>query len=89
MIEKTVTIQNKLGLHARAASSFVKVAQEFASAITVRSSSATANGKSIMNMMVLQAGIDSEIVIQAEGDDENESMQALLDLINQKFGETE
>jgi phosphocarrier protein len=89
LIEKTIKIQNKLGLHARAASSFVKVAQEFASSITVTSSSATANGKSIMNMMILQAGIDSEIVIQAEGEDESESMQALLDLVNQKFGETE
>jgi phosphocarrier protein len=89
LIEKTIKIQNKLGLHARAASSFVKVAQQFASAITVSSSSATANGKSIMNMMILQAGIDTEIVIQAEGEDETESIQALLDLINQKFGETE
>ncbi len=42
-----------------------------------------------MNMMILQAGIDTEIVIQAEGEDETESIQALLDLINQKFGETE
>ena len=89
MIEKTIKIQNKLGLHARAASSFVKIAQEFASTITVTSSSATANGKSIMNMMMLQASLDSEIVVQVEGEDETESLEALLNLVNQKFGEDE
>ncbi len=89
MIEKTVKIQNKLGLHARAASSFVKKAQEFASTVTVTSSFASANGKSIMNMMILQASIGSEILIQVEGEDETESIQALLNLIDQKFGEEE
>ena len=89
MIQKTVKIQNKLGLHARAASSFVKIAQEFASTVTVTSSSATANGKSIMNMMILQASHGSEILLEVEGEDETESIEALSNLVNQKFGEDE
>ena len=89
MIKKTVKIKNRLGLHARAASSFVKKAQEFASTVTVTSSYASANGKSIMNMMILQASLGSEILIEVEGEDESESIQALLGLINQKFGEEE
>jgi len=89
LIQKTVKIQNKLGLHARAASSFVKTAQEFASTVTVTSSSAKANGKSIMNMMILQASFGSEILLQVEGEDETESIEALLNLVDQKFGENE
>jgi phosphocarrier protein HPr len=84
---ETIEIQNKLGLHARAASVFVKVAQEFSSSIEVVSPAASANGKSIMSMMMLQASIGSTITITVEGEDEKETISALIELINQKFGE--
>ena len=87
MIEKIAKIQNKLGLHARAASQFVKIAQEYASQITVSSQSATANGKSIMNMMLLQATCGTEITLKVEGEDEQIAVESLLKLIDQKFGE--
>ncbi|MFT4800140.1 MAG: phosphocarrier protein [Candidatus Azotimanducaceae bacterium] len=89
MIQQTVTIQNKLGLHARASSKFVEVAKEYLATISVTSPFAQANGKSIMNMMLLQATCHSEIAIEIEGEDEQEAMTALLALINNKFDEAE
>jgi len=89
LVEKTVTVQNKLGLHARAASLFVQTSQGFASSITVTSEAATADGKSILKMMLLQAGKGTEIKLKIDGDDEDEAMAALLDLIATKFGEEE
>jgi len=87
VLNKNIQIQNKLGLHARAASVFVKAAQEFISTITVTSEHGSANGKSIMNMMLLQASIGSDINLSIEGVDEDAAMAALIELINQKFGE--
>lgn len=89
MIQQTITIQNKLGLHARASSKFVEVAKEYLATISVTSPFAKANGKSIMNMMLLQATCHSEINIETEGEDEQEAMAALLALVNDKFGEAE
>lgn len=89
MIKETIKIQNKLGLHARAASSFVNTAQEFSSTVTVLTDQITANGKSIMNILMLQASNDTEIELIVDGEDETEAMAALLGLINQKFGEEE
>ena len=89
MIEKKIAIQNKLGLHARAASVFVNVAQEFASEITVTNTHSSANGKSIMKMMMLQAVIGSEIELRVEGEDEIDAMASLIQLIEKKFGEDE
>ena len=63
MIVRKVTIVNKLGLHARAASKFVAAAQEFASEVTVKKNEQTANGKSIMAMMMLQGTIGTELEI--------------------------
>lgn len=89
MIQQTVKIQNKLGLHARASSKFVEVAKEYLATISVTSPFAKANGKSIMNMMLLQATCHSEINIESDGQDEQEAMDALLALVNNKFGEAE
>lgn len=89
MIQKTITIQNKLGLHARAASKFVEVAKEHLSSISVTSSFSKANGKSIMNMMLLQATCHSDISIEIDGEDEQAAMDALIELINNKFDEAE
>lgn len=89
MIEHRISIQNKLGLHARAASSFVKIAQGYGARITVRNGTQSANGKSIMSMMMLQATIGAEILLLLDGDDEIAAKQALIDLIDNRFGEFE
>ena len=87
MINKTILIQNKLGLHARSASVFVRTASGFASSVTVSNQHATANGKSIMSMMLLQASLGTEISLEIEGNDEHDAIEAMVTLINNKFGE--
>ncbi|MFP6806901.1 MAG: HPr family phosphocarrier protein [Pseudomonadales bacterium] len=89
MINKKLTIQNKLGLHARSASAFVRTVSAFASSVTVSNEYATANGKSIMSMMMLQAGIGTDIDLIVEGIDEQDAFDAIEALINSKFGESE
>ena len=89
MLEQIATIQNKLGLHARSASVFVKTASGFSSSIKVSNEYANANGKSIMSMMLLQAACGTEIVLQVDGEDEKEALEALLQLVNNRFGEDE
>ena len=89
VFKKKLAITNKLGLHARAASLFVKTASAFASTIDVSNPEKEANGKSIMSMMLLQASYGSEINICAEGEDESEAMAAIEALVNDKFGESE
>jgi phosphotransferase system HPr (HPr) family protein len=87
VINKTVTIQNKLGLHARSANAFVRTVSVFSSSITVTNKYATANGKSIMSMMLLQASKGSEIELEIDGEDEQLVLEAIEKLINDKFGE--
>ena len=87
MKKKTVTIINKLGLHARAAAKFVQVASGFQAEINVHSGHREVSGKSIMGIMMLAAGKGSEIDIITIGPDEEEAMQALENLINDRFGE--
>jgi|TARA_B110000263_G_C15116460_1_gene422248 phosphocarrier protein HPr len=89
MISEKVTVQNKLGLHARAASVFVKKAMEFSSAITIYNSKTDGNGKSIMSMMMLEASQGTELELKIEGEDEQLALQALIELVEQKFGEDE
>ena len=89
VFKKKLAITNKLGLHARAASVFVKTASAFASTIYVSNSETEANGKSIMSMMLLQASCGSEVDICIEGEDEIEAMTAIEALVNNKFGESE
>ncbi len=89
MIEQTIRIQNKLGLHARAASKFVETAKEFSADITVTSPFSSANGKSIMKMMMLQATCGSDVTIQIDGEDEAQALSAIVALIDDKFGEAE
>ena len=87
MIERTVTIQNRLGLHARACSVFVKEAARFASHIIVARDGLEVNGKSILGVMMLAAERGAEIVLRAEGVDEAEAMEALVRVVDNKFGE--
>lgn len=89
MKQKTVTIINKLGLHARAAAKFVQVAAGFAAEINVHSGRRRVSGKSIMGIMMLAAGRGAEIVISAEGPDEAAAIAALEALINDRFGEAQ
>ena len=87
MIRTTVTISNKLGLHARASAKLTKLAGTFASDIFVSRNDRRVNAKSIMGVMMLAAGIGTEVEIEADGNDEQQAMAALLALVNDKFGE--
>ena len=87
MVEQTVTIQNRLGLHARACSVFVKEAARFASHIVVARDGLEVNGKSILGVMMLAAERGAEIVLRAEGSDEVAALEALVKVVNDKFGE--
>jgi len=89
MIETTLTIINKLGLHARAAAKFVGTASQFKSEITASRNSRTVNGKSIMGVMMLAAAKDTQIIVTADGKDEKEAVQAIESLVNDYFGEGE
>ena len=89
MIKTTITIINKLGLHARASAKFVSTAARFQSHIDVIKNSQTINGKSIMGVMMLAANKGSEIIMEIEGPDEVQMNEALVQLINNFFGEGE
>ncbi len=89
MQECSVTIINKLGLHARAASKFVNVAKRYASRIEVISAAKTVDGKSIMSIMLLAASQGTELQLRVDGDDEADALQAILALIADRFGEGE
>ena len=80
-------IKNKLGLHARAAAAFVKIANRFQSNVTVNKDAVSVNGKSIMGVLMLAAAQGSEISITARGGDANDAVAALGGLIDEKFGE--
>ncbi len=82
-------IVNKLGLHARAAAKLTHVASGFQSEIWLSRSGRRVNAKSIMGVMMLAAGKGSRIAIEAEGDDAEDAMSAILALIAGKFGEDE
>ena len=89
MIQQTVAIINKLGLHARASAKLTKLAGSFPCQVWVTKGDRRVNAKSIMGVMMLAAGIGSEVVLETDGEQEAEAMQALLALINDKFGEGE
>jgi len=89
MPDKTVTIVNKLGLHARAAAKFVTLASSFASDIKVARNGQEVNGKSIMGVMMLAASKGSEITFIINGSDETEAIQKLSELVQERFGEDE
>jgi len=89
MAEKAVAeIKNELGLHARAAAQFVQTANKFKASVTVAKDGEEVNGKSILSLMMLAAPIGSEIHIMTDGEDAAELLQQLLELIDNKFGES-
>ncbi|GCL65711.1 HPr family phosphocarrier protein [Pseudaquabacterium pictum] len=87
MIRTTVTISNKLGLHARASAKLTKLAGSFACEVHMARNGRRINAKSIMGVMMLAAGLGSEVELETDGADEQAAMDALLALINDKFGE--
>ncbi|HSX91933.1 HPr family phosphocarrier protein [Hydrogenophaga sp. YM1] len=89
MIKTTATISNKLGLHARASAKLTKLAGTFISDVWMSRGERRVNAKSIMGVMMLAAGLGSTVDIETDGSDERAAMDALLALINDKFGEGE
>ena len=86
-IEKEITIVNRLGLHARPAAMFVRIASRHRSEVWVEKEGERINGKSIMGLMMLAAGPGSKLLIQCEGPDAEKVMEELEELIQQKFNE--
>ncbi|AVP56704.1 HPr family phosphocarrier protein [Pulveribacter suum] len=89
MIQQSITISNKLGLHARASAKLTKLAGSFACNVFLSRGERRVNAKSIMGVMMLAAGRGAQVEIETDGSDEQQAMQALLELINGKFGEGE
>ena len=89
MQTQTLTITNKLGLHARASGKFVQPASQFQSEIWVTRNGKRINGKSIMGLMMLAAAQGTQIEVEADGADEADALAALGELINSRFGEKE
>ncbi|MDB5860998.1 MAG: putative system, HPr-like protein [Ramlibacter sp.] len=89
MIKKNTTISNNLGLHARASAKLTKLAGSFPCEVWMSRGDRRVNAKSIMGVMMLAAGIGTEVTLETEGEKEQEAMDALLALIADKFGEGE
>jgi phosphocarrier protein HPr len=89
MAKTTVTISNKLGLHARASAKLTKLAGSFACDIHMSRNGRRINAKSIMGVMMLAAGLGTEVEIETVGADEEQALQAIVALIADRFGEGE
>ena len=89
MVQQEIEIVNKLGLHARASAKFTQLASKFKSEVWVSRKNRRVNGKSIMGVMMLAAGKGSKILLETNGEDEQDCFAAMLALINDKFGEGE
>lgn len=89
MQEASITIINKLGLHARAAGKLIETTTRYSCDITIEKEDRNVDGKSIMAMMMLAAAKGTTIKIKTNGDDEVEALKSILDLINDRFGEDE
>jgi phosphocarrier protein HPr len=89
MTKETITISNKLGLHARASAKLTKLAGSFPCEVWITKGERRVNAKSIMGVMMLAAGIGTSVEIETVGNGDQEAMMALRNLINDKFGEGE
>jgi len=89
MQERAVTIVNKLGLHARAASKLVNAAKRFGSTVQIGTGDRFVDGKSIMSVMLLAAVQGTNLILRTDGEDEQEAMAAIAELIADRFGEGE
>jgi phosphocarrier protein len=86
-LSRVATILNQRGLHARAAAKFVKLASQYEADIEVRRGDLTANGRSIMGLMMLSAGVGNDVEVSAGGPQAEAALAAILDLIGRKFDE--
>ena len=84
---RTLKLKNKLGMHARSAASFVKVAQQFKAKIYIERNGQTVNGDSILDILTLGCPYGGMLTIKAEGDDASMAIEELEKLIENKFGE--
>jgi phosphocarrier protein HPr len=89
LIERDLEIKNKLGLHARAAAKLVHTAARFKADIKIRKGDEEVDGKSILGILLLAAGRGSVVTVRATGDDENDALNAVQELIDRKFDEVE
>lgn len=89
MLTSVLTISNRLGLHARASAKLTKLAGSFASEIHLSRNGRRVNAKSIMGVMMLAAGLGSQVELEADGPDEAAAMDAIAALVNDRFGEGE
>lgn len=89
MIEQEIEIVNKLGLHARASAKLTQLAAKFQSDVWMTRNKRRVNAKSIMGVMMLAAGKGAKVLLEVDGSDERACFDALLELINNKFGEGE
>lgn len=87
MITTKIKITNKAGLHARAAAKLVETASAFTSNVEIGNHEKKVDGKSILSIMLLAASQGSELDLVIEGEDEHEALQAILELIDKRFGE--
>jgi phosphocarrier protein HPr len=87
MISRDFTISNKLGLHARPSAQLTQTASRFASDIHISRNGRRVNAKSIMGVMMLAAGQGSTVTVEAEGEDAEQALQAIGQLIGSGFGE--
>ena len=87
MTEKLLTVQNRAGIHARPAALIAQTANKFSSEITIEKDSASVNAKSIMGVITMAAGYNTQLTLRAEGADEKEAVQAILQLFESKFEE--
>lgn len=89
MLEKKITIENKLGMHARAAVKFANLANRFKSSVKIEKDGNEIDGKSILGILTLAAVQRSQIILKVSGADEDRALKALIALINNKFQEKE
>jgi phosphocarrier protein len=89
MKEQTLTLKNRLGLHARAAAKLVHTACSFDAKITLERDGDEVDGKSILGLLLLAAGKGTPLVVRAEGRDEEQALAALRDLVDRKFDEAD
>jgi len=89
MLKRTITISNKLGLHARASAKLTQAASRFQSGVWIARNGRRVNAKSIMGVMMLAAGLGSTVELETDGPDETEAIDALEKLFADKFGEGE
>jgi len=89
MLSQQLTIINKLGLHARATAKLVTLVSQFKSEVSLEKENKSANAKSIMGVMMLAAAQGSQVLLTISGEDEKECLDAITELVNNRFGENQ